>query len=55
VVIGVLSSLSPAVREGVVSSWAVLSFAVAVLLLLLLASLVARGIVGLVQVLAKKG
>jgi hypothetical protein len=55
VVIGVLSSLIPAARDGVLSSWPVLSFAVAVLLLLLLLSLVVRGLVGLVHVLARKG
>jgi len=50
-VIAVLGSLSPAVRNAVLSSWPVLSFAVGMLLLLLLVSLLVRGVVGFIRIL----
>lgn len=51
--ISVLSSLIPAARTFVQeSSWPILSFAVGMLLFLLLVTLLIRGIVGLVRVLA---
>lgn len=54
VLISVLSSLIPAARTFVEqSSWPILSFAVGMLLFLLLFTLLVRGIVGLVRVLAK--
>lgn len=54
IVISVLASLVPAVREFVeVSSWPILSFAVGMLLFLLLVSLVISGLVGFVRILAR--
>jgi len=46
-----VGSLVPAGREAVVSSWPILSFSVATLLLLLLISLTMRGVVGLAKLL----
>jgi hypothetical protein len=56
-VIGLLGSLIPAVRETLAASgpsWLILSFAVAALLFLLLISLLAAGVVGIVRILAGK-
>lgn len=55
VVIAVLGALLPAARALVESSWAVLSFAVGVLLFLLLVSLLVTGLVRLVRILATEG
>lgn len=53
-VIGVLATLIPSFRGFIVeSSWPVLSFAVGMLLFLLLISLIVAGVVGLVRILAK--
>ena len=46
-----VGSLFPAGREAIVSGWPILSFSVTALLLLLLISLVMRGIVGLAKLL----
>jgi hypothetical protein len=55
VVISILASLVPNVRQFIIhASWPLLSFAVAMLLFLLLVSLLVHGIVGLVRVLATK-
>lgn len=51
-VIAVAATLVPAAEEFVISSWPVLSLAVAMLLFLLLTSLIVTGIVGLMKVLA---
>ena len=53
VVIGVLATLIAPVNDVVLSSWPVLSFAVAMLLFLLLFSLLVTGIVGLFRIMAK--
>lgn len=53
-VIAVLASLIPAAQAVVLSSWPILSFAVGMLLFLLLVSLVVSGIVGLIRILANK-
>lgn len=53
--VGVLSTLTSSVRDFVLNTWGVLSFAVGMLLFLLILSLVVRGAVGLVKVLAKNG
>ena len=53
IVIGVLGSFIPAVNGAVLSSWSVLSFAVGTLLLLLMISLIIRGLVGLIMTLVK--
>lgn len=53
IAISVVSSLVPAARHFVErSSWPVLSFAVAMLLFLLLLSLLVRGVVGFIRILA---
>ena len=54
VLISIISSLIPPARAFVAeSSWPILSFAVGMLLFLLLFSLLVRGVVGLIRVLAK--
>ena len=56
-VIGVLGSLIPSVQETLAASgpsWLILSFAVAALLFMLMISLMATGVVGLVRILAGK-
>jgi hypothetical protein len=54
VLISVVSSLIPAAKVFVVrSSWPILSFAVGMLLFLLLFSLLVRGVVGLIRILAR--
>lgn len=53
VVIGALSTFVAPVEAAVLSSWAVLTFAVGMLLFLLIVSLLVSGIVGLVRILAK--
>lgn len=52
-VIGVLASLIPSVDGFIRSAWPILSFAVGMLLFLLLASLATTGAVGLFRILAK--
>jgi hypothetical protein len=52
-VIGLLASFIPPVERAVVSSWEVLSFAVGMLVFLLLVSLLVSGVVGLVRILAR--
>ncbi len=53
VVVAILAAvIGPRMRDFVLASWQILSFAVAVLLILLLASLAVRGLVGLVRLLA---
>lgn len=54
VVIWIVGALSRVADESVRSSWPILSFAVAMLLLLLLVSLAVTGLVGLVRILAGK-
>ncbi len=53
VLIAVLGHLLPAVEDAVDSAWPVLSFAVGMLLFLLLVSLLVSGVVGLVQILVR--
>jgi hypothetical protein len=53
VLIAVLASLLPAAREFVLSGWPVLSFAVGMLLFLLMVSLLVSGVVGFIRILAK--
>ncbi|HMQ17390.1 MAG TPA: hypothetical protein PKC49_15605 [Phycisphaerae bacterium] len=53
--VGVLSTLTPAVHSFVLSSWPILSFAVGMLLFLLLLSLAVSGLVGLVRIMARNG
>lgn len=55
IIVAVLASLLPPARALVVSSWPVLSFAVGMLLFLLLISLLVSGTVGFIRILAKKG
>lgn len=52
-VIGALAALMPGIHDFVLQTWPVLSFAVGMLLFLLLASLLISGLVGLVRILAK--
>lgn len=52
-IIALLASFSPRVQSFLQSSWPILSFAVGMLLFLLMVSLVVRGVVGLVRVLAR--
>ncbi|MGE0478945.1 MAG: hypothetical protein AB7Q17_00610 [Phycisphaerae bacterium] len=52
-VVGVLASLAPAVREFVLDSWPILGFAIGMLLFLLIVSLLAAGVVRLFQVLSQ--
>ena len=52
-VIGLLASFIPPVERAVLSSWEVLSFAVGMLVFLLLVSLLVSGVVGLVRILAR--
>jgi hypothetical protein len=52
-VIGLLASFISPVHEAVRSSWPILSFAVGMLLFLLLVSLLISGVVGLVRILAR--
>lgn len=51
--IGALAALIPSIRDFTLQTWPVLSFAVGMLLFLLLASLLISGVVGLVKILAK--
>lgn len=55
VLVAVLGSAVPSVLDAVLGSWTVLTFSVGVLLLLLMASLIVRGLVGLIKVLATQG
>lgn len=59
VLAGVLTALLglviTSVRDGVLSVWPLLSFAAAMLMLLLLLSLLTAGVVGLVRIFARKG
>lgn len=50
----VAASFAPAARESLLSSWYILSFAVAMLMCLLLLTLLVRGAVGVVQILGGK-
>jgi hypothetical protein len=52
-VIGLVASLVSAVQGAVLSSWPILSFAVGMLLFLLLVSLLVSGVVGLIRILAR--
>ncbi len=52
-VIGLVASLISAVKGAVLNSWSTLSFAVGMLLFLLLVSLLISGVVGLVRILAR--
>jgi len=52
-VIGLVASLVSAVKGAVLNSWSTLSFAVGMLLFLLLVSLLISGVVGLVRILAR--
>ncbi len=52
--IAVVASFAPVARESLLSSWYILSFAVLVLLCLLLLTLMVRGVVGIVQILGGK-
>jgi hypothetical protein len=52
VVIAVLGAISPRVEQFLDSSWPLLSFAVGMLLFLLIVSLIVTGVVGLVRILA---
>lgn len=52
-IVAIVGSWAGSVREFVLQSWAVLSFAVAMLTFLLLASLLVYGTVGLVRILAR--
>ena len=52
-IVALLASFSPRVQTFLQSSWPILSFAVGMLLFLLMISLVVRGVVGLVRVLAR--
>lgn len=54
VVIAIVGSLSKVAEQSIRSSWPILSFAVAALLFLLLASLLVSGLVGLIRILAGK-
>lgn len=54
VVIAIVSSLTSTARDLVLSSWPILSFAVGMLLFLLLVSLFVSGLIGLVRILARK-
>ena len=54
VLIAIIGSLSSAAHGFVVSSWPILSFAVAMLLFLLLLSLLVAGAIGLIRILAGK-
>lgn len=54
VLIGVLSTLAPSVSAVVETSWPILSFAVAMLVFLLLISLVITGLVALIRVLVRE-
>ncbi len=54
IIIAILAAAIPPARSFVLSSWPILSFAVGMLLFLLLFSLVVAGIVGLVRILAGK-
>jgi hypothetical protein len=51
-VIAVLGAISPRVEQFLDSSWPLLSFAVGMLLFLLIVSLIVTGVVGLVRILA---
>lgn len=55
VLVAVLGSAVPGVVDAVLGSWAVLSFSVGVLMLMLMFSLAVRGIIGLIKVLATQG
>lgn len=50
-----LAAVTPRMQEFLLSAWPILSFAVGMLLFLLLASLVIRGIVGLFAIIARSG
>ncbi|MFN0137329.1 MAG: hypothetical protein ACKVS9_14595 [Phycisphaerae bacterium] len=52
-IVALLASFSPRVQTFLQSSWPILSFAVGMLLFLLMVSLVVRGVVGLARVLAR--
>ncbi|MBU0640059.1 MAG: hypothetical protein KKB50_14435 [Planctomycetes bacterium] len=54
VIIGIVAALVTPVRDLVESSWPILSFAVGMLLFLLLLSLLVTGVVGLIRTLARK-
>ena len=54
IVIAIVASLTTTAREFVSSSWPILSFAVGMLLFLLLVSLFVSGIIGLIRILARK-
>jgi hypothetical protein len=53
IAIAVLASIMPAAREVILSSWPILSFAVGMLLFLLMVSLLVTGVVGFVRILAR--
>jgi len=55
IVIAVLASCLPAAKGIILSSWPILSFAVGMLLFLLLLSLLVSGLIGFVRILAKHG
>ena len=52
-VIAILASVASPVESAVLSSWTILTFAVAMLLFLLIVSLMITGVVGLVRILAR--
>jgi hypothetical protein len=52
-VIALLASFASGVENAVLSSWPILTFAVAMLLFLLIVSLLISGVVGLVRILAR--
>jgi len=52
-VIAILASVASPVENAVLSSWTILTFAVAMLLFLLIVSLLVTGVVGLVRILAR--
>jgi hypothetical protein len=55
VLVAMLGTAVPSVLDAVLGSWALLTFSVGVLLLLLMVSLMVRGLVGLIKVLATQG
>lgn len=52
-VIGIVASIASPVENAVLSSWSILTFAVAMLLFLLIVSLLISGVVGLIRILAR--
>jgi hypothetical protein len=52
-VIAILASVAAPVENAVLSSWSILTFAVAMLLFLLIVSLLISGVVGLIRILAR--